>query len=95
MISLKNREIFLPEMPIARVATVECEEERKIRVVGVEQVQVTQVEDVIARNRREECVQHVVLLLVELRIVNAEDFVEFGARPVHFGKVEVIDDDGE
>ena len=95
VIRLKNCEILLPEMPIARLATVECEEKRKVRVVRVEQVEVAEVEDVIAGNRREECVQQVVFLFVKLRVVNAEHFVELRARPVHFGNVEVIDDDGE
>jgi len=29
---------------------------------------------------------------IKLRVVNAEDLVELGASPVHFGKVEVIDE---
>ena len=82
-------------MLIARFTTVEGKEERKVGVVRVEQVEVAKVEDVIAGNSREKCVQQVVFLFVELRVVNAEDFVELGARPVHFGKVEVIDNDGE
>lgn len=95
VIRLKNREIFLPEVPVARLATVEGKEERKVGVVRVEQVEVAKVEDVIAGNRREECVQQVIFLFVKLRIVNAEDLVKLRTRPVHFGGVEVVDDDGE
>ena len=39
---------------------MECEEKREIRVVGIEQVQRTQVEDVIAGDRRKKCVEQVV-----------------------------------
>jgi hypothetical protein len=52
VVGLKDREIFLPEMAISRLATVKGEEKREIRVVGVEQIQGTQVEDVVAGNRR-------------------------------------------
>ena len=95
VVRFENREIFLPEMPIPRLATVEGEEKGKIRVVRVEQVEGAEVEDVIAGNRREKCVQQVVFLFVKLRVMNAEHLVELGACPVHFGQVEVIDDDGE
>src|ERR1700722_7969098 len=53
VIGLEDREIFLPEMLIARLATVKGEEKREVRVVGVEQVQRTQVEDVVTWNRGE------------------------------------------
>ena len=71
------------------------EEKREIRVVGVEQIQGTQVEDVVAGNRREKGVQEVVFFFVELGVVDAEDFIEVGARPVHLGHVEVVNHDGE
>jgi hypothetical protein len=41
-------------MGVARLATVKGEEKREIRIVRVEQIQGTQVEDVVAGNRREE-----------------------------------------
>ena len=70
------------------------EEKREIRIVGVEQIQGTQVEDVVAGNGREERVQKVVFFFVELGVVDAEHLVEFGARAVHLGQVEVVNHDG-
>jgi hypothetical protein len=52
VICLQDGEIFLPKMEVARLATVKGEEKREIRVVGVEQIQGTQVEDVVAGYRR-------------------------------------------
>ena len=40
-------------MLIARLATVKGEQKREIGVVGVKQIQGTQVEDVVAGDRRE------------------------------------------
>src|SRR5580658_2393101 len=82
-------------MEVARLATVKGEEKREIRVVRVEQIQGTQVEDVVAGNRREKGVQEIIFFLVELGIVDAENFVEVGARPVHFGQVEVVNNNGQ
>ena len=95
VVGLKDREILLPEMAVARLATVKGEEKREIRIVGVEQIQGTQVEDVVAGNRREKGVQKVVFFFVELGIVDAEHFVEVGARPIHLGQVEVVNNDGQ
>ncbi len=95
VVGFEDGEIFLPEMAIARLATVEGEQKREIGIVGVEQIQVAEIEGVVAGNRREKCVQEVVFLFVELGVVDAEDFVEFGARPVHLRQVEVVNHDGE
>ena len=95
VVGLKNREIFLPEMAIPRLATVKGEEEREIRIIGVEQIQGTQVEDVVARNRREKSVQEVVFFFIELGVMDAENFIEVGACPVHLGHVEVVNHDGQ
>src|ERR1700756_4927036 len=95
VVGLQDREILLPEMAVSRLATVKGEKKREIRVVGVEQVQGTQVVSVVAGNRSEEGVQQVVSFLVKLGIVNAEHFVELGARPVDLGEVEVVDHDRE
>ena len=95
VVRLKDSEILLPEMEVARLATVEGEEERKIRVIGVQQIQGTQVEDVVAGNRREKSVQEVVFFFIELGVMDAENFIEVGARPVHFGDIKVIDDYSE
>src|SRR5580704_7127425 len=82
-------------MEVARLATVKGEKEREIGVVGVEQIKRTQVEDVVARNRGEKGVQQVVFFLVELGVVDAEHFVEIGARSVHLGHFEVVNHDGQ
>jgi hypothetical protein len=95
VVGLQNCEIFLPEMAIPRLATVKGEEEREIRIVGVEQIQGTQVEDVVAGNRREKGVQKVVFFFIELGIVDTENLVEVGARPVYFGHVEVVNHDSQ
>src|SRR5229473_8327248 len=82
-------------MGVARLATVKGKEKREIRIVGVEQIQGTQVEDVIAGNRREKRVQEVVFFFIELGIVDAEHLIEVGAGTIHLGYVEVVDHDGE
>src|ERR1700675_4790269 len=82
-------------MEVARLATVKGEEKREIRVVGVEQIQGTQVENVVAGNRREKSVQEVVFFFIELRIMDAENFIEVGACPVHFGQVQVVNHDSQ
>ena len=95
MIGFKDREVFLAEMPVARLTSVERKEKREIRVVGIEQIQITEVKVVVAGDCREKCIEKVVFFFIELRVMDAEHFVEFCARPVHLGRVEVIDDDGE
>src|SRR5580704_5946865 len=82
-------------MAIPRLATVKGEEKREIRIVGVEQIQGTQVEDVVAGNRRKKSVQQVVFFLIELGVMDAEDLVEVGARTVHLGHIQVINHDGQ
>jgi hypothetical protein len=95
VVRFKNCQIFLTEMPVPRLATVESEEKGIIRVIGIEEIQRTKVKSAIAGNRREKCVQEIVFLFVELGIVNTEDLIELGACPVHLRRVQVIDDDGE
>jgi len=38
VVGLKDREILLPEMDVARLATVKGEEKREIRIIRVEKV---------------------------------------------------------
>ena len=95
VVGFEDGEILLPEMVVPRLATVKGEEKREIRIVGVEQIQESQVEDVIAGYRGEKRIQEVVFFFIELGVVNAEDFIEVGARPVHPGHVEVVNHDGE
>lgn len=49
----------------------------------------------IARDRGEKRIEKVVFFLVELRVMDAEHFVEFSARAVHLGGVKVVNDDGK
>src|SRR5208282_1479613 len=94
VVGLKDREILLPEMGIARLATVKGEEKREIRIVGVQQIQGTQVVSVVAGNRREKSIQQVVFFFIELGIVNAEHLIEVGGCSVDLGHVEVVNHDG-
>jgi hypothetical protein len=55
---------------------------------------VAKVEDVTAGDCREKCIQEIVFLLVKLCVMDAEDFVELGRRPVHLRRVEVINHNG-
>ncbi len=71
------------------------EEERQIGVVRIEQVEVPEIEGVVAGDRSQERVQQVVAFIEELGIVNAEDFVKVGRRAFDGGKVAVVDDDRE
>jgi hypothetical protein len=82
-------------MSVPRLATVKGEEKREIRIVGVQQIQGTQVEDVVAGNRREKGIQKIVFFFIELGVVDAENFVEVGTRPIHLGQVEVVNHNGE
>src|SRR6266487_256656 len=95
VVGLKNREILLPEMRVARLATVECKEKREVSVVGVEEIEITQVEREITRNRREKCIQQVVVFFVKLRVMDAEYFVELRACSVHFRRIEIVNDYSE
>src|SRR5258708_35354390 len=95
VVGLQDGEIFLAEMDVARLATVKGEKKREIRIVGVEQIQGTQVEGVVAGNRREKRVQEVVFFFIELGIVDAEYLIEVGTGTIHLGYVEVVDHNGE
>ena len=95
VVRFEDREIFLPEMPILRLATVEGEQERVVRVIRVEQIHGTEIESGAARHGREERVKQVVFLLVKLRVVRAEDFVKFGASGFDLCRIEVVNDDAE
>src|ERR1019366_4100684 len=95
VVGLQDREILLAEMEVARLATVKGEEKREIRVVGVEHVERTQVEDVVAGNHCQKGVQKIVFFFIELGIVDAENFIEVCACLVHLGPVQVVNHDGE
>ena len=49
----------------------------------------------VAGHGREKRIQQVVLFFVELGVVDAEDFVEFGASAVDLGQIQVVNDDGQ
>ena len=74
---------------------MEGEQERIIRVIRVEQIHGSQIESGAARHRRKECVKQVVFLFVKLRVMRAEDFVEFGASGFDLRRIEVVDDNAE
>src|ERR1700687_4603461 len=95
MVRFEDREIFLTEMVFLLFATVQGEQKRIIRVIGVEEVNGAEVEGVVAGEGREKRIQKIVLLLVQLCIVNAEYLVELGACSIHFRQVEVIDNNRE
>jgi hypothetical protein len=94
VVGFEDRKILLPEMGIARLATVKGEEKREIRIVGVKQIQGAQVVSVVAGNRRKKSIQQVVFFFIELSIVDTEYLIEVGACPVHLGHVEVVNHDG-
>lgn len=94
VIGLQDRQILLLEMTVELMASVQGEEERVVRIVGIEDEHLPEVEGVVARHGREISVEEVVLLFVELGILDAEGFVEVGARILDSRKVQVIDHDG-
>jgi hypothetical protein len=79
VVRFKNREIFLTEMPVLKLATVESEEKGIIRIIGIEKIQGAEVKSVIAGNCREKCIKEIGFLFVELGVVNTEDLMELGA----------------
>jgi hypothetical protein len=95
VIGFEDREILVSEMPILRLATVEGEQEGIIRIIGVEQIHGTEIKSGAARHRREECIKQVVFLFVKLRVMRAEDFVEFGASYFDLRRIEVVDNNAE
>jgi len=48
MVGFENREIFLTEMMVLVLATVQGEQKRIIRIIRVEEKHITEVEDVVA-----------------------------------------------
>src|SRR5260370_163709 len=95
VVGLKNRQIFLAKMRVLTLATVEREEKREVGIVRVKKVEGTQIKKMIAGDGRQKRIQQVVLLFVELRIMDAEDFVEFRAGPVYLREVQVVNHHGQ
>jgi len=95
VIRFENRQVLLAEMQVPTLATVESEEKRIIRVIGIEKIQRPEVKRVVAGNCLEKRVEKVVFLFVELGIVNTKNLIELGACTVHLRRVQVIDDDSE
>jgi hypothetical protein len=52
VIGLKYSKIFLSEMRVSRLATVKGEEERKVGVVGIQEILVPEVESVVSGDNR-------------------------------------------
>src|SRR5487761_143574 len=95
VVRFEDRQIFLPQMQVFRLATVEGEEKRVVGVVGVEQIHGTEIESGASWYGRQKRVKQGVFFFIKLRVVNAEDFVELSASGVHFGRIEVINDDAQ
>jgi hypothetical protein len=70
-------------MRVSRFTLVQRKQKRIVGVVGVEQVEGAEVKDGVAGHGGQEGVQEVVAFVIELRVVNAENLVELGARAVH------------
>ena len=95
VIGFEDPEVFLPQVPVSRFPAAQREKKRKVRIVGVQQIERTQVEGVVAGNRGEKGVQQVVFLFIQLRVMDAEDFVEVRACAFHPGEVPVVDHHGQ
>ena len=89
----EHGEIFLAEMRVSRFPGMQGKEKRKVGVVRVEEIEIAKVEGVVAGNGGEKRIQQVVAFVVELGVVNAEDFVELRGGAFHRGKIEVVQDD--
>src|ERR1700745_621125 len=74
---------------------MQCEKKGKVRVVGIEQIQIAKVEGVIPGNGSEKGVEQVKPFVIKLRIVNTEDFVEVCGGTFHRGKIAVVKDDSQ
>src|SRR5215469_3690630 len=82
-------------MAVLRLAAVEAKEKGIIRVIRVQEIEGAKIPGVIAGNGREKCVQKVVFLFVQLRVVDAKDLVELGTGAVHFSEVRIVNHDAE
>src|ERR1700720_933244 len=92
---LQDREIFLAQVRVPGLSRVQGKEKRKVRIVGVEQIQGAQVKGVVSGNGGEEGVEQIVALVVEFGVVHAEDLVELRRGAVHGAQVEIVEDHGE
>jgi len=64
MVRFKDRKVFLVEMVILVLSTMQGEQKRIIRIIRVQKVHRTEIEDVIAGNGCEERIEKVVFLFV-------------------------------
>ena len=64
MVRFKDRKVFLVEMSILVLSTMQGEQERIIRLIRVQKVHRAEIEDVVAGNGSEERIQKVVFLFV-------------------------------
>src|SRR5258705_4646644 len=74
---------------------MQCEKKGKVRVVGIEQIQIAKVEGVIPGNSSEKGVEQVKPFVIKLRIVNTKNFVEVCGGTFHRGKIAVVKDDSQ
>ena len=92
---LQDGQVLAPEVRIRGGSPVQREEERQVRVVGVEQVQVAEVGGAAAGNRRQPGVQEVRALLHQRGVVRREHLETVGDAPRQGGPVLVPQHDAE
>src|SRR5437588_11399113 len=95
VVRFQDRERLLLEMAVLRLAAVEGKEKGIVRVVRAQEIEGAEIPGVIAGNGRKKCVQKVVFLFIELRVVDAKDLVELRRRAIHFPDVEIVNDHAE
>src|SRR5262249_31351444 len=95
VIGFEHGQVFLTQVRVPGRARMERKQEGKVGIVGVQKIEVTQVEGMIPRHRRQESIEKVVALLIELGVMNAEDLIEFRGGPFDHRELWVVDDDGE
>src|ERR1700682_4133334 len=71
------------------------EEKREVCVVGVEKIEETEIEGVVAGHGGKEGIQQDVAFVVELRVVDTEDLVELRRCLFNHPEIAVIEDNGQ
>src|SRR5882724_11570140 len=93
VIRFEHCQIFLSELAVPGITGVQGEKKRQVGVVGVQQIQVPEVEGVVSRDRGEKGIQQVVALSIELGVMHAKDFVELRRCQFDCGEIAVVEDD--
>src|ERR1700686_3034193 len=90
VVALKDRQILPLQVCVGRLSGMECEKKRIVRVIRIEDEHGTQIENIVAGDRREISAEKVIFLFVKLRVVNVEGFIEFSAGALDFRQVLVV-----